>query len=151
MSKQPARATSMTLPPRTHDYIGTVAAARGISRNAAFTAMADEHAARLDLSLHRVTAERDEDTGEHLRVWELSVLPAGPHSQMLILVTDENGEVSSSSQFDRCERRDGWTRTTTSLDEGREFYAACAFARGFVARHEAAALFNVTPVREDSR
>lgn len=65
------------------------------------------------------------------------MLPATPHGVMLVVVTDHEGEVSSSTLRDRCERRDGWSGQTTPLDDGRELRAALATLHDVVARHHA--------------
>lgn len=132
MPKTPPRATSLRLAARTHDYVALVARERDISRSAAYAAIADEHAARLDLSLASVT--RGDDDG---LTWELRVLPAVAPGAMLILATDGDGEVSTSALRDRCERRDGWSGRTTRLDDGRELSAAMTAVREIVARHHA--------------
>jgi len=135
MAKETPRATSLRLPAATHEYVGLVARERAISRSAAYVAIADEHAARLDILLSSVAVGP-----EGTLIWELLPLPAGPHGAMLVIATDLDGEVSTSELFDMCERRDGWRGDTLPLEQGREFYAATAFIRDVVARQRVASL-----------
>jgi hypothetical protein len=134
---EPRRKTSLTLRQRTHDYVTAQARTRKISLGEALDILADEHKRLFELRLDRTEVIADRGDGEGEVEWWWTVLPAGPHSRMLVLVTDGDGEVSDSSYFHRCHVRDGFTDTVREMEEGSEYYAAAAATRDFVARWRA--------------
>jgi hypothetical protein len=88
---------------------------------------------RVELALDSVVPDLEEGTLK----WELRVLPWSPTSDMIVVVTDDKGEVDNSELFDRAQRRNGRSRRISPLGEVREFYAATAIIRDVFARWEA--------------